>query len=421
MSDPISLAVPDIEQLLVAASIQKLSSYFKIEQEGIRESDFNNPTLRLLYEHVHRMVDDGRKIDKALILNEISTAGHDDFIPDGLISELVDQPVDHDLVPEYCRIVKDRSLRRSLRDGVDNIVQLIYTEPDVKKLVEHSEGIIYNLGNQYTGKALKGFDSKELAQLYNKGQATPSKIIPFPFASLNKMHDGGRKVGCLTIFGAYTSDGKSVVALQSVERACAEGHKVGLFTLEMTEEEVLQRLVAMKTGYHINNGQQNFLERDAIIQEALDDISKWDLKVFADPNLTPEEIRSIQVRESFDFIVVDYLQRFHFVDWKEIPAIAKQFKNLALSSRCSVDLLSQLTPIMGSDPFPRPTTQNLYGGKATSNEANNVIFIYPLRDRSNNYKRTGVGTIINAKSRGGVGEFEFAVEFDPDHIMWREL
>jgi hypothetical protein len=131
------------------------------------------------------------------------------------------------------------------------------------------------------------------------------------------------------------------------------------------------------------------------------------------------------MREKFDLIVVDYLQRFTYIDFMEIPRIAKQFKNIALTTKCCVDLLSQLTPAqvaVGQNPFPPPNMNSIYGGKATAHEANNLLFVWAHRkmDEYGKWQRTGTGQIISAKQRGGKGEMEFDVNFDQDRIMWME-
>ncbi len=58
--------------------------------------------------------------------------------------------------------------------------------------------------------------------------------------------------------------------------------------------------------------------------QAFEEIDSWKLKLYCDPSITPDDIRAIQMRESFDLIEIDYLQRFDFMDYSEIPRMAKK-------------------------------------------------------------------------------------------------
>jgi replicative DNA helicase len=199
--------------------------------------------------------------------------------------------------------------------------------------------------------------------------------------------------------------------------------------LEMTDDQITARLLAYMTGIDMGRLERDelSLEDRARIEEAFKEISEWKLMIYCDPSMNVADIRAIQMRERFDLIVVDYLQRMDFKDFSEVPRIAKQLKNIALTTKCSIDLFSQLTPkgldSRSQNPFSKPDNNSLYGGKATAFEADNVIFLWAHRQMDEDggwNNRTGYGTLIFAKVRQGRPGLEVNMKFDHTRIQWEE-
>jgi replicative DNA helicase len=88
--------------------------------------------------------------------------------------------------------------------------------------------------------------ASELVELYLNKRDDIDRIV-YPFQALNRVSKG-RDRGSLTVWGGYSSDGKSIIGMQSALAAAQAGYSVGYFSLEMTEEELLYRLLSMHTG-----------------------------------------------------------------------------------------------------------------------------------------------------------------------------
>jgi replicative DNA helicase len=426
-SGSINLVAPEAEESLLASCLGSPAALMSVVGSGLRPEDFNGPGNEWLYRTIRGMFDRGQAVDRTTLLAQLDASGKLDLIGgEGVIERLVSLDVNIHNATEYARIVKDRAIRRELFDSTEQIVGLCHSEPDVRKLLSSSENLLYRVSDKLGGGSAKGITSEQLMDMYRNRKAAVERI-PYPFASLNDATKG-RERGALTVWGGYSSDGKSIIGMQNAISAAQAGYSVGYFSLEMTEEELLYRLLAMYTGISMSKIQDGELdlEESEELEDAARAMSKLGFVTYHDPEYTPAEIRSIQMREKFDLIVIDYLQRFHFTDFQEIPRTAKQFKNIALSTKCCVDLLSQLTPAQvnpGQNPFPVPHMNSLYGGKATGHEANNVLFIWAHRYRdeySGKWLRSGTGEVISAKQRGGQGEFSFGVEFDKNRVMWCE-
>lgn len=198
--------------------------------------------------------------------------------------------------------------------------------------------------------------------------------------------------------------------------------------LEMTDDQMTARLLSFMTGIEMGRIERDelSLEDRAKIETAFEEIAGWKLDLYFDPAITVADIRAIQMRNRYDLIVIDYLQRFDFTDFKEIPRIAKQLKNIALTTKCHVDLFSQITPKAadnrGQNPFPKMDVNMLYGGKATAHEADNVIFLWAHRnqDDEGGWQRTGTGNLYFEKVRQGRPGLQVPMVFQASSIQWEE-
>ncbi len=425
MNVVLSTPIHEAEDALLACIINTKTGMMSASNAGITSSDFSNDQAQIIFEHCVRLSESDRSIDSITLSSELESGGKLDLIGgQGVVERLLHVHHDPDLVSEYAGIIKDRSIRRSLRDVAERIVTEIEVEPEIKNVIETTENLVFNIGDSLDSFSHRGVSSSELIQIYNTSRKDTERI-PYPIGALNT-ECVGRTRGSLSIWAGYSSDGKSIMGMQSAVSACMLGYSVGYFSLEMTEEELLYRLLSMLTGIdsqRIELGDID-LEEQGTVNNALLEVADWNLKIYADPGITPGEIRSRQMREKFDLIVIDYLQRFPFNDWQEIARMTKSFKNLALSSKCCVDLLSQVNVPEyrpGKNPYPLPTMNSLFGGKALTHEANNIIFIHASRDQETNWGKNGFGQIVLAKARGGRSGVSVPVRFDAKRVMWSEL
>lgn len=423
--ESISTIAPEAEERLLAGCLGSTAALMAVVGSGLRPEDFGSDVNEHIFRAMRTMMDRGQGVDSTTLTSELEASGKLDLIGGrGVIDRLnIVDPGSHG-AHDYAQIVRDRSMRRSLFDATEQIANSIYSEPNIRDLIVKSENLLYRVADRLGGGAKSGMSAADLVQLYRTRQEETDRIL-FPFSSLNA-DARGRNRGSLNIWGGYTGDGKTVVGMQSALAAAEAGYRVGYFSLEMTEEELLYRLLAMCSGVgkdKIETGKMS-LEEDGLVARAVHRISQLPLTTFHDPDYTPSEIRSKQMRESFDLIVVDYLQRFPWTDWKDIPAIAKQFKNIALSTKCSVDLLSQVKPSgagYGENPFPPPSLDDTFGGRATVHEADNVFFVHRERVKEDGrWVRTNTGSLIIAKMRGGKGDGAYPLGFDERYISWKE-
>lgn len=421
----ISLVSPDVEKQLLSSMMANRTSPATAMALGLREDDFGHESHRMIYAAMRDLIDGGGQVDSPTIKARLESSGLLDVIGEDLIDKIQEAACDPSMTTDYVKVLKDRQLRRGINDAVESVLLEIRTTPDTKDLVERVQTHLFRATDSYLNTAYNGIKAREMRQHYWQ-RITDTDKIPFGFATLNAVNRG-RSRGSLTIWAAYPSVGKSTIVRSEGIHVARAGGRVGIFSLEMSDEELMATMLANLSGIDsrkIESGDLNDSQR-IVIDACFDELEQLDMTVYADPSLTPSDIKAIQMRERYDLVLVDYLQRFDFTDWIEVGRIAKQFKNLALSSGCCVDLFSQITPPgvePGQNPFPRASMQNLYGGRASSHEANNIIILNADREQheGGQWLKTGSGSLYVAKFRGGRAEFDVNVRFNEDKIMWEE-
>ena len=421
-----SLVSPESEENLLALCLENTAALLGAVGSGLRPQHFGTPGHELIYRTMREMIDRGEAVDSATLINHLDTSGKLDLIGGRGVIERLNTTAPVHSFKEYARIIRESAFRRDMFDGAKDIIDLIDVEPDIRDLATGSQNILYRIIDQLGNGAKSGMNANELVELFVNKRKEIERIV-YPYHSLNA-RSKGRERGALTVWGGYSGDGKTIIGMQSALAAAQAGYRVAYFSLEMTEEELLYRLLAMHTGIpkqRIEDEDIDMLERGKL-NRAIHAISQLPLKTYHDPDYTPTEIRTEQMKEKFDLIVVDYLQRMQYSSWDELGKMAKQFKNIALGTKCCVDLLSQLTPKQhnpGQNPFPVPDLNSLFGGRVASHEANNVFYIWAKRAKeksTNAWLRTGEGQIISSKQRGGGGEFSFDVRLNRERVMWEE-
>lgn len=427
MSGSIELAHPRAENALLACLINERMAPTLAGSMMLKREHFAFEVNGLIFDAIMRVVSRGAQVDGPVLLGELESNQTLDVIGgESVIDQIAGSPYDLELLGQYVDLLRDRSMRRRLMTGFEQCSRLLYSVPDTKELLEGVQTRLYRTIDEFTSTSYRGISGSDLATSWSSRGGTADRI-DYSWRTANAVL-GGRSRGDLSIWGCYTSDGKSTIALRNVVCGCREGLKVGFVLLEMTDDQITARLLAYMTGIEMGR-----LERDDLTQadrehidQAFEEINGWNLTIYCDPSMNVADVRAVQMQQRYDLIVIDYLQRFDFKDFNEIPRMAKQLKNVALTTKCHIDLFSQITPKgldnRSQNPFPKMDVNMLYGGKATAHEADNVIFLWAHRaaDEDGGWQRTGYGDLYFEKVRQGRPGLSVRMKFDANRIQWEE-
>lgn len=233
----------------------------------------------------------------------------------GILAELLVGFATHLNVGSYIRIVKDKSLLRCLQSACSTIVQDIAEMPDsVPAVLNRAEAAIFKIthsrqtGSIWGAMACVGEYREERTkiQLGEKTNRLSTGIL-----ALDKDNGGLPNPG-LTIIGAGTGGGKSVLMMNLLENWCRVGIAVGVFSLEMTRKQLIKRAVASTAGIdsRLLNGKLHD-SQEIRVESCLKAIEQWKFWIDQTSRLTLSELRTRarqMIKLGVEAIEIDYLQ-----------------------------------------------------------------------------------------------------------------
>ncbi|MFN2530847.1 MAG: replicative DNA helicase [Pyrinomonadaceae bacterium] len=395
--------------------------------ELLRSEDFYVPSHRRIFLAMIALFERGSEINPILIgeelkkENALETVGGISFITN------LTYGLPHSTnIAHYTKVVRGKSMLRQLIKAANKITQEALDQEDEPEIIlDHAEHEIFLLADE---RIRQGFvHVKPIAeQLLEKvqemeGRAAVLTGLTSGFADLDKMTSGLQRAD-LVIVAARPSMGKTSFALMLAENAAIHaGAVVGVFSLEMSKEALVMRMLCSQGNIDAQRFRNGFLSRLEWAQIAKSLGILADAKIFLDdtPGLTVLEMRAKARRlaaeqKRLDLIVVDYLQlmsgsskRFESRQ-QEVSQISRELKGLAKELNVPLVALSQLSRAPESRSDHRPQLADLRESGALEQDADLVAFIYreeqyktPEERDSLPEEQKNVAEIIIAKQRNG--------------------
>jgi replicative DNA helicase len=225
---------------------------------------------------------------------------------------------------------------------------------------------------------------------------------------------GGLQKTDLVILAARPSAGKTALALNIACNVCRIGKRVGMFSLEMSTPQLIDRMVSSESrvdSFRFRTG--DLKDHWTTINKSAATMSEWPLHIDDTPGLSYMEIRrrarQLKKKSGVDLIIIDYLQLAsgdrNDGRTREVGSISRNMKHMAKELDIPVLLLSQLSRAVDSRPNKRPILSDLRDSGEIEQDADVVIFIYRSDiywDKSKGQNpEIGVAEIAVAKHRNG--------------------
>jgi replicative DNA helicase len=317
----------------------------------------------------------------------------------------------------YSRIVERSSTRRRLIDAAGQIAGLAYQEADdVEEVVDHAEQILFGVSERRISRELVPI-KQVLSEYYDRVEYLTrhrGEIIGIPtgFSDMDKLL-GGLQRSDMVILAARPSVGKTSLALSIAHNAAKKyGQRVAFFSLEMSNEQVVQRLISAETEIDSQRLRRGEIGDDewGRFMKATSDLAETLFFVDDTPGISALELRTkarrLHAEVGIDLLVVDYLQLMRG-DYRsenrvqEISAISRALKGLARELNVPVLALSQLSRGVESRTDKRPILSDLRESGALEQDADVVIFIYRDEMYNENTERKNIADVMVAKHRNG--------------------
>jgi len=380
-------------------------------------------------------------IDLLTLSNVLDSLGQLETIGGvGYLTSLVNSVPTSAHIVKYAEIVEHKRVLRDLIGSAHHIMGLGYQEDgDVEQLLDEAEQNLFAISQRSIQKKFQHINESlheafERLDSLHKGDGG-LRGVPSGFVDLDSITSGFQKSD-LIIIGARPSMGKSTFMLDIARHAAKSTDlPIGIFTLEMSRDQLIDRLISseagislwkLRTGRLSSDGDNNDFEK---IQVALDDLAKS--KIFIDDMTAPTVLqmramaRRLQAEHGLGMIVVDYLQLIHSNHHYDNPVqqvteISRNLKELARELNIPVIALSQLSRAVESRPDQRPKLSDLRESGAIEQDADLVMFIYREDKVKKDSEKKGIAEIIVAKHRNGpTGEIE--LYFDEDQVSFKNL
>ena len=243
----------------------------------------------------------------------------------------------------------------------------------------------------------------------NKGSVTG---LPTGFKKLDEV-TSGLQPSDLIIIAARPAMGKTAFALNIAQQSAVKaGASVLIFSLEMSQEQLGQRLISMEARVEADKIKKGNLDINdwKSINYALNELNKTKIVIDDTPGISVMEMRNkcrrLKAEQGLDLIVVDYLQLMTFGGraesrQQEIAALSRNLKLLAREMNCPVIVLSQLSRAPELRQDKRPMLSDLRESGSIEQDADIVIFLYRDDYYNDNSEKPGVCEVNIAKHRSG--------------------
>ncbi len=343
----------------------------------------------------------------------------------------------------YGRIVSRTALLRRLIEAGGLIVAQAYQddETDAALTLERSEQIIFEISQRYNASTSSSMHVSELLNIYMTrldqvhSQRGTILGVPTGFVDLDRLL-GGLQRSDLIILAGRPGMGKSALALSIAYNATlTHGRRVGIFSLEMSKEQLIQRLLAVDSRIdqqrlHAGWVEDYEWEQVMLSMEALSELSLW---IDDTSSISTIQLRSKARRwlleHNIDLIVVDYLQMMQATTHdgrkpenrvQEVSVISRALKGLARELNIPVLALAQLSRAVESRHSKVPQLSDLRESGAIESDADVVMFIYRDDMYNPESERPNTADVIIAKHRNGpVGQVTLA--FDKHQTRFHDV
>lgn len=429
----------EAEQSLLGGLMLDRSAITKIADILVSQ-DFYQAKHRDVYEVIVELFEKGESIDILTVGNRLSEKGLLEKVGGNTyLAELVNAVPTAAHVLEYAKIIRKKKVLRDLIEASYDIALLGHKEmEDVDVLLDTAEKRIFRIAQRHLRQDFVPV-REELEEAFNRLDALSEQKgtlrgLATGFNGLDNILAGLQKSD-LILLASRPAVGKSSLALNlAANIAIYEKVPVGIFSLEMSKDQLIDRLIAsqsgvdlwrLRTGRVSGEGEDNDFNR---IRSALGILSN--APIFIDDAASSNVLqmramaRRLQAREGLGLLIIDYLQlieprsAFNNVV-AQITEISRCLKSLARELNIPVLALSQLSRAVERRSPPRPILADLRESGSLEQDADVVMFIYREKERETSRYSNNTEIIVAKHRNGPVGKAN--LYFDERRVTFREV
>lgn len=427
----------EAEQSVIGSMIMDREAIV-VASEIVLGEDFYNKQYSVLFDTMVELNDEGKPVDLVTLQDRLKEK---DVPPEvsslEFIRDLITAVPTSANVKYYANIVAEKATLRKLIRLNEEIANTCYVGKDsLEDILADTEKRVFDLvQRRNTGEfvpirqiVMNAMDHIEKAS-HNKGNVTG---VATGFLDLD-YRTAGMQPSDLILVAARPSMGKTAFVLNVAQYVAFKQDKtVAIFSLEMSKEQLVNRLFSMESkvdSQHLRTGNLSDAEWEKLIESA-GVIGKSHLIIDDTPGISISELRSkcrkYKLEHNLEMVIIDYLQLMSGSGkstdsrQQEISDISRSLKALARELHVPVIALSQLSRAVEQRPDHRPMLSDLRESGAIEQDADVVMFIYRDDYYNKDTEKKGIAEIIIAKQRNGpIGTVELV--WLPDFTKFANL
>ncbi|MDX2043296.1 MAG: replicative DNA helicase [Acidobacteriota bacterium] len=405
--------------------------------EHLKPEDFFLPSHRRIFEKMLKLYEEGQGIDPLTLQEELRRAGELDQVGGpAYIASLFDGVPRFSNIESYVKIVKGKGMLRRLVGAGNQIMQMAFDDEDLPEdILDRAERLILSIAEDRIKQGFAHIGDVAEKQLHTIEEVAARQEvvtgIATGFTDLDYMTSGLQR-GDLIIVAARPSMGKTAFSLNIAQNAALgqdssgrvhEGRQkavVGVFSLEMSKEQLVQRLMCSQAQVDAHRLRSGMLNKDdwRKLALAVGELSQADIFLDDTPGINTLEVRAKARRlkneqKRLDLLIIDYLQLMSGKSGRsesrqqEVSQISRELKILAKELEVPLIALSQLSRATETRTDHRPQLSDLRESGSIEQDADVVMFIYREEVYKPETERQNIAEIIIGKQRNGpIGNVE---------------
>ena len=408
----------DAEKSVLGSILVNNENYYRVI-ENLRPEDFYLDAHRVIYRQMMELIDRSKAIDLITIQEELvrasqlESAGGITYLASLLdgIPHLVN-------IEHYIEFIREKALLRQLINSTNKIMAECFDQAEpAEEILDRAEQALFDLSEKRikTGfisvREMELSATKLLERLFTEREMITG--VATGFRDLDRMTSGLQRAD-LIIIAARPSMGKTALVLNLAQQvALHKGQPVGMFSLEMSKEQLLMRMLCAEARVDAHKVRTGYLVKDDFrkLIDALGRTTQAPMYIDDSSTLTIMEMRAkcrrLKAERGLSLIIVDYLQLMSGYGRvenrnQEISGISRGLKALAKELNVPVVALSQLSraPEQRQGDH-KPQLSDLRESGSIEQDADLVMFIYREEVYKPSEENAGLAELIIAKQRNG--------------------
>ena len=407
----------EAEEAVIGSVLINPDAYYDVV-EFLEAEDFYLIKHRWVFEAFNRLHERRTPIDILTVTEELDQMGYlGEVGGSAYLTALISNVPTALHATAYGHLVGDTAIRRRMLEAANDIAKTAYKEDiTIDTAIDSAEKAVFGISDRRLSSDLQPIQ-KVLSDYYDRVGDLASRDaetygVPTNFRDLDNLL-GGLQPSDLLIIAGRPGQGKTSFMLSIAKNAARISNKhIAIFSMEMSNEQLVQRLIAQETGIDAQRLRLGKLKGDEwnLFAEAVESLSRTHVFLDDTPSITPTQMRAkcrrLHLEHRLDLIIVDYLQLMQG-DYRtdnrvqEVSYISRNLKTLARELNVPVLAAAQLSRAVEQRSDKHPVLSDLRESGSLEQDSDIVMFIYREDKDQEDSIMKNVAEIIVSKHRNG--------------------